>query len=437
MSSTLIEISIIFLLILANGLFSMSEIALISARKARLQQAEEDGQKQARIALELMDNPNRFLSTVQIGISLVGVLAGAVGGATLAEKLSTILQRIPGLAPYAYGISLTLVVLGITYFTLVVGELIPKRVALNNPEGVAQAAAGPMRLISKIAAPVVAILSASTELGIRLLGMRASGEPPVTENEIKVMMEEGTRVGVFDEVEQDMVESVFRLGDRRVDSMMTQRTEIIWIDLDDPFEENLQVVVDGPYSQLPVGRGSLDNVIGILYAKDLLRAIVGKKEPVDLGVMAKPALFVSDSTPAFKVLENLRTAQHHVALVIDEYGGLEGLVTLFDVLEAIVGDISRQGGPSEPRMVRREDGSLLIDGMMPVYELKEILEVDKLPGEDRIGFQTLGGFMMSQIGNIPTPGQSFEWNNWRFEVLDMDGRRVDKILVAPLSDSQA
>jgi putative hemolysin len=437
MSSTLIEISIILLLILANGVFSMSEIALISARKARLQQALEDGQKQARIALELMETPNRFLSTVQIGISLVGVFAGAVGGATLAEKLSVILQRIPALAPYAYGISLTLVVLAITYFSLVIGELIPKRVALNDPEGVAQATAGPMRMISKIAAPVVSILSASTELGIRLLGIRASNEPPVTENEIKVMIEEGTRVGVFEEVEQDMVESVFRLSDRRVDSIMTQRTEIIWIDLDDPYKENLQVIVDGPHSQLPVGRGSLDNVIGMLYARDLLRSIVRKKEPVDLSLMVKPALFVSDSTPAFKVLENLRNVQHHVALVVDEYGGLQGLVTLFDVLEAIVGDISRQGGPSEPRVVRREDGSLLMDGLMPVYELKEILGVDKLPGEDRIGFQTLGGFVMSQIGNIPTAGQSFEWDDWRFEVLDMDGRRVDKILVAPLSDSRA
>jgi putative hemolysin len=423
-----LELLIVLVLILANGLFSMSEIALVSARKVRLQQRAEDGVRSAKVALQLANAPNRFLSTVQIGITLVGVLTGAVGGATLTEQLALLLARIPGFAPYAQGSAFALVVLLITYFTLILGELIPKRIGLNDPERVSEIVAEPMRLLSKLGAPVVALLSASTELGFRLLGIKPSNEPPVTEDEIKVLMEQGTQVGVFEEAEMDMVESVFRLGGRRVDAMMTPRTEMVWLDLDQPFSESLQLILSSGHSHFPVARDNLDNVIGVLSAKDLLSYLAGTDRSVDLKSLARPALFIPESTPALKALTNMRTSGDNVILVIDEYGGLQGMVTLNDILQTIVGIIAGQGGTVEEQIIRREDGSLLLDGLLAIDEFKDLMDVDFLPDEERVGYQTLAGFVVSQMGAIPTSGQSFEWNGWRFEVMDMDGRRVDKLL---------
>jgi len=429
-----LELIIVLLLILANGFLSMSEIALVSARKVRLQQRAEDGARGAKTALALANQPNRFLSTVQIGITLVGVLTGAFGGATIAEELAKPLERIPAIASYAETIAFAFVVLLITYFTLVLGELIPKRIGLNEPERVAEVVAGTMRVLSVITGPIVSLLSASTDFGFRLLGIRPSSEPPVTEDEIKVLMEQGTQVGVFEEAEMDMVGSVFRLGGRRVDAMMTPRTEIVWLDLDLPFEDNLRLVLESGYSQFPVARDNLDNVIGVLRVKDLLLYLAGADQPVDIKALARPPLFVPESTPALKVLANMRTSGDNVSLVIDEYGGLQGMVTLNDIMQSIVGIIAGEGGELQPEIVRREDGSLLLDGLLAIDEFKELVDVDVLPDEERVGYQTLAGFVVSQMGAIPTAGQSFEWNGWRFEVLDMDGKRVDKLLAMPAEE---
>lgn len=432
MSTNGIEIIVIFALILANGLFAMSEIALVSARKVRLEQRAEEGEAGAKTALKLIQAPNRFLSTIQIGISLIGILSGAVGGATLTDGLAVLIKRVPQLATYAQGIAFTVVVLAITYFSLVIGELIPKRIAMNDPEVVAVSTAPLMRALSWLAAPVVSLLSASTDLGVRLLNIRPSGEPPVTEDEVRVMVEQGTQVGIFQEVEQDIIESVFRLSDRRVDAIMTQRTEIVWLDLDEPYDKILQTVFESKHSQFPIGHGSLDNVTGILRAKDLLSSIAGNSQPADLRALARPPLFVPESTPAFKMLDDLRETGHHVALVIDEYGGLQGMVTLFDILEAIVGDLPALGSASEPAAVQREDGSWLLDGLLPIDKLKEILKTEDLPDEERVGYQTLGGFVLAQLGSVPASGAYFDWNGHRFEVVDMDNRRVDKVLVTAL-----
>lgn len=424
----LLEILVIFLLILLNGFFSMSEISLVSARKIRLEQRAEEGDRGARDALKLTESANNYLSAVQVGITLIGVLTGAVGGATLAGKVSEAFKQIPWLAPYAYGVSLALVVLLTTYFSLVLGELIPKRLGMNNPEKVASSVAGIMRFVSWINTPVIKLLSWSTDMGLRLLGARKSEEPPITQDEIRVLMEQGTQVGVFNEAEQDMVEGVFRLNDRSIDALMTPRTSIEWLDLQDDPEEIFEQVLASGHSRFPVADSNLDNVIGIITTKDLYEQKLSGA-PFDLKVLAQKPLIIPESTPASKTLEMVKAAGVHEALVIDEYGGLLGMVTLFDVLESIVGEIPSQDEEATSEVVRREDGSYLIDGLLPVDEFKELFDLDELPDEDKIGFQTVGGFVMNQIGAIPLPGQHFEYNNLRIEVVDMDGKRVDKILV--------
>lgn len=424
----LLEILVIFLLILLNGFFSMSEISLVSARKVRLEQRAEEGDRGARDALKLTESANNYLSAVQVGITLIGVLTGAVGGATLANKVSAAFRQIPWLTPYAYGVSLALVVLLTTYFSLVLGELIPKRLGMNNPEKVASSVAGVMRFISWITRPVIKLLSWSTDMGLRLLGVRKSEEPPITQDEIKVLMEQGTQVGVFNETEQDMVEGVFRLNDRSIDALMTPRTSIEWLDLQDDAEEIFEQVLSSSHSRFPVADSNLDNVIGIITTKDLYEQKLSGA-PFDLKVLAQKPLFIPESTPASKTLEMVKAAGVHEALVIDEYGGLLGMVTLFDVLESIVGEIPSQDEEATSEVVLREDGSYLIDGLLPVDEFKELFDLDELPDEEKIGFQTVGGFVMNQIGAIPLAGQHFEYNNLRIEVVDMDGKRVDKILV--------
>jgi len=425
----LVEIGVIFLLILLNGFFAMSEIALVSARKVRLEQRAAEGDKGAQNALELTKSTNKFLSAVQVGITLIGVLTGALGGATLAARISVGLAHFPWLAPYAYGISLGLVVLLTTYFSLVIGELIPKRLGMNNPEKIASSVAGVMRFISSVTAPIIKLLSISTDLGLRLLGARKSEEPPITQQEIKVLIEQGTQVGVFNETEQDMVEGVFRLNDRMVDALMTPRTEIEWLDLEDDAEEIFEQVLASIHSRFPVARGTLDNVIGILNAKDLYEQKISGK-PFDMNALVQKPLFVPESTPASKTLEMVKSAGVHEALIIDEYGGLLGMVTLFDVLEAIVGTIPNMDEGTGSEIIRREDGSYLIDGLLPVDELKDLFDLDDLPDEVKVGFQTVSGFVMNQLGTIPMTGQHFHYENLRFEVVDMDGHRVDKILVS-------
>ena len=428
MSNLFLEVFFILVLILINGFFSMSEIALVSARKVRLEQKAEEGDKGAKSALELTKSTSKLLSAVQVGITMVGILTGALGGATLADRLTIILQKIHWLAPYASAVSITIVVLLVTYFSLVIGELIPKRLALNEPEKIASSVSGFMRFLSKVMAPVVHLLSASTDLGLKIMGVTASKEPPITEEEIKVLIEAGAQVGVFGETEQDMVEGIFRLNDRSINALMTPRTEIDWLDANDSPDQILKQVLDSSFSRFPVAQGSLDNVVGILTAKDVLEKHLINAPYNLLDLIQKP-VFVPENTPAMRSLEMMREAGVHEAMVIDEYGGLLGMVTLFDVLESIVGQIPSYDEVEDSEIVKREDGSYLLDGLLPIDELKELLDVDELPDERQVGFQTVGGFVMHQLGTIPAPGQHFHWVNFRFEILDMDGRRVDKVLV--------
>ncbi len=431
--STLVYIIIILVLTVLNGYFAMSEIALVSARKARLQQRADDGDKGAKTALELMKTPNRFLSTIQVGISLVGVLSGAFGGALLSKPLADLLAKIAWLEPYAAPIALIIVVAFITYLSLVIGELIPKRVALNEPEAIACRVAGFMHFMEIITRPVVNLLSASTDVGIKILGIKPSDEPIVTEDEIKVLMGQGAQVGVFHAAEEDMVSGIFKLGERRVDALMTPRTEVDWVDLDHPRDEIIQKILGSHFSRLPVARESLDNVMGILETKTLVGKDLWQGEFEIMHYAQKP-LFVPESLPAIKTLDIFQNTGYPCALVIDEYGGVQGMVTLYDILEAIVGDIPEDLEDRDQQAVQREDGSWLFDGLILIDELKEILDIDLLPGEERGAFQTLSGFVMSQLGNIPVTGQSFFWENFRFEVVDMDGRRVDRVMVSKVGE---
>ena len=334
------------------------------------------------------------------------------------------------MAPYGEAIGLGIVVLVITYLSLVIGELLPKRLALGNPEQVASLVAPPMRALSRVAAPVVHLLSASTELLVRVLGIRPVKESPVTSEEIAILIEQGRDVGVFEAIEHDIVESALQLDERRVSTLMTPRTEIVWIDLDDPPDKIQNVILNSRHAYFPAAHGHLDNVSGILRGRDLLaRQVTG--QPVDLQALLQPPLFVPETQSALDILELFKHSGQHMALVIDEFGGLLGIVTLTDVLEALVGDILSPGSPAESSAVQREDGSWLLDGRLPVYELKDLLDLNELPGEDEAGYDTLGGFMMARLGRIPAVGQYFEYAGRRFEVVDMDGLRVDRVLVTP------
>jgi len=430
MTPIAVEVLIIFLLIIGSGLLAMAEIAVISARKVRLQQWANKGDTKARAALELTKAPNQFLSTIQIGITLVGILAGAFGGATVAIELASLLHQLPGLAPYSEPLGLGLVVLAITFLSLVLGELVPKRLALNHAERIASAVAAPLRVLSLLAAPAVRLLSFSTEFVLRMLRARPSEESPVTEEEIKVLIAQGTQAGMFEKTEREMVESVFRFYDQRVSAFMTLRKEIIWLDLDDPIEVIQRKIIDHAYSRFPVGQEGLDNALGVVQAKDLLvRSLDG--QPIDLKTVLHPPLFVPESMPASRLLESFKKSRMQMALVVDEYGVIQGMITLNDVLAAIVGDIPAVDEPLAPQALQREDGSWLLDGMLPVDKFKEIFRLEQLPGEERGYYQTLGGFMMMHMEHIPSAGQHFEWGGLRFEVLDMDLHRVDKVLVVP------
>ena len=430
MSNPALEILIIFLLIVANGVFAMSEAAIISARKERLQQLAEAGNSQARAALELATHPNQFLATVQIGITLVGILAGAFGGATIAEEIAARLSVVPFLVPYSEVVGVGIVVLGLTYFSLIIGELVPKRLALNNAERIASAVAAPMRALSAIAAPVVRLLNVSTDVVIRVLGVKPSTEPSITPEEIKILIEQGTESGVFEEAEQEMIESVLRLNERRVGAFMTPRMQIVWFGIEDSAEEIQRKIANSRHSRFPVIQDSLDNVLGIVRAKDLLTQSLANQR-LDLMAWLHPPLFIPENMSALKVLELFKQKGTHIALVTDEYGGIQGMVTHNDILEAIVGYIHSAGSPAEPEATRREDGSWLLDGLLPIDKLKEIFDIEKLPDEEQSHYQTVGGFVMAQVRNIPLVGQRFEWGKLYFEVVDMDGRRVDKVLVTP------
>lgn len=415
------EILIILGLILLNGVFALSEIAIVSARKARLQQKVNDGDKAALTALKLSEEPNHLLSTVQVGITLIGVLAGAYGGATIAESLADALKAIPQIGEYAVSISFGIVVFSITFVSIVIGELVPKRLALHKPEDIAVVIAGPMKTLSIIFSPIVHILSGVTDFLVTLLGVDPKEELPVTEEELTVLLDQGTQAGVFEESEQTMVEGVFRLNDRRVGSIMTPRSEIAWLDVNDSPDEIRNQIEENPFSRYPVCSDSLDNVLGIIEARDLLLESL-QGEPLQLRHNLQTPVYIPETALASKSLDMFKFGSAELMLVVDEFGSTQGLITIYDILEEIVGSID-----SEPQATQRQDGSWLLDGMMSIDDFKEIFDLKEVPDEDEI--ETLGGFIMLQLGKVPQSADKFDFNGYTFEVMDMDGKRVDKVLV--------
>ncbi|MCC7448570.1 MAG: HlyC/CorC family transporter [Anaerolineae bacterium] len=429
MSPVAAELVFIVVLILANGVFALSEIAVVSARKARLQQRANEGDAKAQAALELANAPNDFLATVQVGITLVGILAGAFGGATIAEEIGSYLGAVvPALTPYSKTVGLLIVVVSVTYLSLIIGELVPKQIGLNAPEQIASVIAPPMRVLSRIAQPLVRFLSFSTAVVLKLLRVQPSDEAAVTEEEIKVMLDQGTQTGTFDKVERDMVDRVFRLGDLQIGSVMTPRTEIVWFDVHDSPAIVRQKMMTSRHSRFPVADGSLDNVLGVARAGDLLTRCLAN-EPLDLRVALQTPLYVPETTSALRTLQLFRESGVHVALVIDEYGGLQGLVTINSFLGEIISDVFLPYEQAAPQAVQRADGSWLLDGLITMDEFKTLLQIKDLPGEQAGMYRTLGGFVMTQIGHIPAVADSFEVSDYRVEVVDMDGYRVDKVLI--------
>jgi len=427
MSQVAFEITLILILILANGVFALAEIAIVSSKKTRLEQLALKGVKGAKVALDLANSPDKFLSTVQVGITLIGILAGAFGGATLSQPLSDYLSQFVWLDTHSESLSLGIVVSAITFLSLIIGELVPKRIALNNPEVIACAVAVPMLWLARVANPIVSVLSGSTSFVMKLLGIKANPETPVTEEDVRIMIALGTKSGEFEPVEQDLINRIFKLSDRRISELMTPKNEILWIDLHDSEKAIRELVLSKPHAAFPVGNDSLDDVVGVVRAKDILVAME-KGEPLDIQRLMKKPTFFLESLSAFRVFEKLRKIKPQLAIIINEYGATQGLITLNDILGSITGDID--GETLEPYAIQRADGSWLIEGLMPIRDFKEQFNLAELPDEDS-GFETLGGFVMHQLGTIPKEGQTFEWNNARFEVVDMDGKRIDKILYAP------
>jgi putative hemolysin len=426
MTEILLETIIILSLIVLNGLLAMSELAIVSSRRVRLQQMAQDGNRGAEVALGLAEVPNRFLSTVQIGISLVGILAGAIGGATLARALSELIARIPVLENYASIISLVLVVGTITFLTVVVGELVPKRIALQNAESIASKVSRPMQTLSVITWPIVRLLGLATDGVLAIFRVDAQPKTALTEEEIRMLVEQGAQAGIIEEFERDMVESVFQLGDRPLEAIMTPRPEIVWLDVNMPDDQIRQIVKNSSHSRFPVCDGQLDRALGLVRAKDLLADCLGGHRLSLRETMQEP-LFAPENARAVEVLERFRKTGVHLAMLVDEYGGIEGLVTSFDVLEAIVGDIPTMAEIDQPPIINRDDGSWLIDGLLSIKDFKQTFDIRSLPGDG--SYQTLAGFVVFMLGRLPAPGDHFGYSGFRFEVADMDGRRIDKVIL--------
>lgn len=427
------NIIFIFILFLVNAIFAMYEIAMVSSKKTRLVARAEDGLKGASDGLELLQDPDQqYLSAIQIMITMIDTLAGGIGGAQLSQPLAEVFKRVSWLAPFAEIAALILVVIVITYFSIVIGELIPKRIAVSKPEDVVTRLSPMIKGLSRVMRPLTKLLSASTNFGIKLFNIDVTKEPTITEEELKGYIQEGRQTGVFDEAEQTMVDGVFRFTDRRVDAIMTPHTELDWINLDDDHDKIVKDLMESSYSRLPVAHGDLDRSLGYINTKDLLGVDIHSPQ-FNLEAYIREPLFFPGNMQAVKAFEQFRETGIHHALVLDEYGGVEGFVTLYDVLESIVGDIPLDEHDKDQDVVLRSDGTWLVDGLIPIDELKEIMDVDELPEEDKAGFQTLSGFVMNQLGSIPKTGAVFDWDHWRFEVVDMDGHRVDRVLVTDLS----
>jgi putative hemolysin len=427
----ILQFAAVLLMILLNALFALAEMALVTARKARLQNAADHGREGARVALELKCDPSRLLSTVQIGMTVISILAGSFGGATLGERFAEYLETQHGtLGAYAHPIAIGIVVIGISYVTLIVGELVPKRIALGRPELIAIALARLMSVIATTMAPVSWLLSASTNLVLRALPLKLGDQAPITEEEINLMLREGAAAGHFHLGETTIAQMALRLGDRRLSAVMTPRPQVEWLNVADDEAENKAKILASSYSRFPVIDAEPQKVVGIIQVKDLLVALLSDRK-FDLRAALRPPLYLPSTVTALRALEMFRKSGEPMALVVDEYGDFEGIVTLTDILETLVGDIASPGEEADPAVVTREDGSWLIDGMTALDEVKDVVGLRSLPGEDSGDFHTLGGFVMAQINRIPKIADHFAVNGYRFEVVDMDGRRVDRVLVMP------
>jgi len=430
--SILINVLIILVLFFFNAIFAMYEIAMVAARKTRLEQRVDEGSRGAADALELLSDPNQqYLSTVQIMITMIDTLAGGIGGASLSGPLAAQLQKIPFLADYAGTIALVLVVVVITYFSIVIGELIPKRLAVSQPENVVTRLSPAIRFMTRVFRPLTRFLSASTNFGLKILRINTDKGPSITEEEIRSYIDEGRNIGVIEEAERDMVSGIFRLGDRRVEALMTPRLEMAWIDINAPIDEIWKHLLETPHSRIPVADGNMDKVIGYVQ----IRSLLGRRPDdtnFDLREYIRVPIYLPENMAALKALDNFQTSGVHLAMVVDEFGGITGMVTDYDILEAIVGEIPEDGEDTDALAVQREDGSWLFDGLIVIDQLKEILDLDDMPGEEKAAYQTLSGFVMSQLGRIPKTGAKFRYENYDFEVVDMDGRRVDRVLVSPV-----
>lgn len=430
-----IDLFFLVILLLANGFLAMAEMSIVSSRPSRLQAMAAAGKPGAATALKLLQNPGDFLSTVQIGITLIGIFAGAFGGATLATPLADQLRRVGFLAPYATQIAIFAVVLATTYLALVVAELTPKRLALSRPETIACLVAPVLDSLSRPARPLVSLLDRSSGALSRLFGVRSDNAPAVTDDEVRVLLRQGAQLGVFKPIEEEIVAQLFRLSDRRASAIMTPRTEIVWIDVNQSPEEIRNLIVSSPHSRFPLAEDSLDHVIGVVYARDLLVQRL-TAESIDLRSLAKPALFVPENMSALDLVEQMRKKRTPVALIINEYGGVEGLVTITDVVEAILGAIEEARMDEEPDIVPREDGSWLVNGLWSVDAFQEHFGLSHLPLREELDYQTVGGMVMALLGEIPTIGSQVQIDGYRIEVVDMDGRRVDKVLVKRMREEE-
>jgi putative hemolysin len=433
MNQILPELLLLFLLLLANGFFSMAELAVVSSRKTRLRELAEEGDRHAARALAVAESPTRFLSTVQVGITFVGTLASAVGGAALAESLAVALAGLPVVGPHAETVALAVVVVGITLASVVIGELVPKRVALSNPEGIARRVAGPVARLSSLAHPVVAGLTWLTEGILKLFGLGLARDQSVSEGEINDLVQQGLKTGAFNPTETEMVAGVLGLDQLGVTAIMTPRPKMVFLNLDDPDEVNWRKIVTSGHPRYPVYTVHRDQVIGVVTVKALwANSAFGL--PSNLKSVMSPPLIVPESMTVIHLIEQFRKTGQHLALVTDEFGAMQGLVTMIDVMEAIAGDLPEKGRRAAPEARKREDGSWLIYSTLLVPEFKELLGLDEMPHEDTAEYKTAGGFVMTYFGRIPRAGDHFDHAGWRFEVIDMDRHRIDKVLAARLPE---
>jgi putative hemolysin len=427
----MLELSIIIFLALLNGVFAGTETAMISARRGRLEQLAASGNLRADAAMHLQADPNRFLATVQVGITLIATISGVFGGASLAGTLAPLIGDIPLLAPYADTLALVLVIALITYLSLVLGELVPKRIALQNAEAIAALMARPMNVLAAASRPVIGLLTWSTETVLTLLGRREHSEEMVTEDDILYAVCEGADSGTVAPEERDIVELVFDLGDRSVRQIMTPRRDMYVLCADDILGAVIDDFIEQGYSRVPLYRENSDNIVGVVHARDILRGYRSGELDQPLSQLMHTPLFVPENSRAAALLPTFRKQQRHLALAVGELGGIEGLVTLEDVLEEIIGEINDEHDVQhDEAIIRRADGSFLAEGTLPIDRLKDLLQVEALPNEEEYRYDTLAGFVLSLLGQIPRSGQFAVWNAWRFEVVDMDGLRIDKVLIA-------